>query len=50
MTQHEGMTPQWCTDDDKDAIANCSDDQKKSAECLARSALPQAINIAERRR
>ena len=50
MTQHEGMTPQWCTDDDKDAIANFGDEQKNSAEYLARSALRQAINKAERRR
>lgn len=35
---------------DKDAIADRSDEQKKRAEYWARSALRQAIDMAERRR
>jgi len=35
---------------DKEAIADRSDEQKKRAEYWARSALRQAIDMAERRR
>jgi hypothetical protein len=63
MNQHEGMTQRPCTDDErvawfarvwrqaeKEAIGDRRDEQKKRAEYWARSALRQAIDMAERRR
>jgi hypothetical protein len=63
MSEHEGMAQRPCTDDekiawfarvwrqaDKDSIADRSDEQKRRAEYWARSALRQAIDMAERRR
>jgi hypothetical protein len=63
MSQHEGMTHQPCTDDeriawlarvwrqaDKDSIGDRNDEQKRRAEYWARSMLRQAIDMAARRR